>query len=246
MKSQKHKLILVLLSSLVFFSCKKEYNLRSGGTSLNMVNVMGGSTSLVAGFGNTEPIQYYNHAYQVGYGSFNVYTGYEGIIPISFVDLADTNHVLLNATVDLGKVSIYSLFLTGTVTSPDTLFIRDEIPYYNPADSVTGIRFVNLSTDSKPVSVNIAGNTNGSEIASLSYKQITEFKKYPATNSLPENGQYLFEIRDAASGELLTTCTYYVISNGITTTGKSVTVVFYGQENGSADNPVNNLVVNNY
>jgi hypothetical protein len=63
-----------------------------------------------------------------------------------------------------------------------------------------GIRFVNLSPGSAPVSVDIQGGANGSEAASLPYKSITAFKDYPAT---PAVSAYTFEFRDLASGALL-------------------------------------------
>ena len=43
---------------------------------------------------------------------------------------------------------------------------------------------------------------NGSETGSLSYKDITEFKSYAATIDFVSTG-YVFEFRDAGTGDLL-------------------------------------------
>ncbi len=67
-----------------------------------------------------------------------------------------------------------------------------------------GIRFVNLLKGSSPVSINLQGMQNGSEQASLVYKDITPFIKYKATAGI---NSYVFEFRDAASGNVLQTYT---------------------------------------
>ncbi|HEX3386898.1 MAG TPA: hypothetical protein VHS53_16975, partial [Mucilaginibacter sp.] len=51
------------------------------------------------------------------------------------------------------------------------------------------------------------GNANGSEVSGLPYRGISNFKNYPATINV---GQYNFEFRDAATGNLLATWSYYV------------------------------------
>ncbi|MES2277933.1 MAG: hypothetical protein V4592_18035 [Bacteroidota bacterium] len=103
-----------------------------------------------------------------------------------------------NLTVD--NRSNYSLFLTGTSSSAiDNVLIKETYPQAY-ADSVCGVRFINLSPASNPISVNILGSPNGSEASSLSYKSYGNFKQYPAK---AVNKTILFEIRDAATGVLL-------------------------------------------
>jgi hypothetical protein len=86
------------------------------------------------------------------------------------------------------------------MSAPDTLFTTDTPPYHPPSDSTIGLRFVNLSPASAPVSVNITGGANGSEVSSLPYKSITDFNNYPATAAISD---YNFEFRDAATGALI-------------------------------------------
>ena len=96
----------------------------------------------------------------------------------------------------------YSLFLTGTYPRVDTVLIDETYTSYS--DSVFGVRFINLSTGSNPVSADIQGNANGSEISSLAYLAYSPFKQYPAGIAVQS---YAFEVRDAQTGNLITTYT---------------------------------------
>jgi hypothetical protein len=110
---------------------------------------------------------------------------------------------------------IYSLLITGAdTTNPDYLFVQDVLPVHT--DSTVGIRFVNLSTGSNPVSVDIKGQANGSTVSSLAYKSITSFTNFGATSSV---SSYIFEFRDAMSGELLANYTL----GGVNTNSPTVT-----------------------
>ena len=93
----------------------------------------------------------------------------------------------------------YSLFLGGSSpTLIDPIIIKES--YQNFTDSLCAVRFINLSPNSTPVSVNITGQANGSEVTSLAYKAYSSFKQYPAKKV---NANYAFQIRDAATGTLL-------------------------------------------
>jgi hypothetical protein len=98
----------------------------------------------------------------------------------------------------------YSLFLTGTSQNAvDNVLIKETYPR-TYAYSVCGVRFIHLATGTNPISVDIAGNANGSEVQSLAYKAYSAFIQHPANNA---NQSYNFEFRDQASGTLLTTYT---------------------------------------
>ena len=145
--------------------------------------------------------------------------------------------------------SLYSLFITGADTSnPDFVFVQDVLPIIT--DSSVGIRFVNLSTGSNPISINLEGNFNGSEVGNLPYKSITSFKDY-ICNSIINN--YLFVVRDVASGDSLT---QFVLNsnngygltdpnNGNLLTFRNVTIAVYGQQNNS-NAPLTTMLVDNY
>jgi hypothetical protein len=107
-------------------------------------------------------------------------------------------------TLTVSSSSNYSLFLAGASPSAiDNVLISENYPYAY-ADSTCGVRFIHLATGSNPISVNIKGNANGSEVSSLAYKAYSGFNKYAAKKV---NTSYIFEFRDATSGTLLTSYT---------------------------------------
>jgi hypothetical protein len=156
----------------------------------------------------------------------------------------------------LKQKTIYSLFLCGAdTTTPDYLFTTDTLLYLGPSDSAVGIRFVNLSTGSSPISVNLEGSPNGSEVGSLSYKRLTGFKEYLSNSAASLNGGYLFVFRDAVTGDSLT-C-YPVINNnnevpGLTDlngnqlTFKNVTIALIGQPGMNAAVPQSAILIDDY
>lgn len=186
-------------------SCSKQT--ATPTASLTLINAIPGSTpSLVTNFSGASPITWYKNALKLVYGTSTnanlalAYRGEQKLAIYRFPDTTAHSTPLLDLDLHLQPGNIYSLFLTGTLTEPDTLFTTDIIPYYPTSDSSMGIRFVNLSPGSDPISINITGSANGSEVGSLSYKGITGFKKYRATAA---DSKYTFEFRDAATGTLL-------------------------------------------
>jgi hypothetical protein len=189
----------------IILSCSKE-SARTGTASLSIVNAVPNSASLVTNFSGTEPIVWYNNALKLEYAKMDIKqftSAYSGEQPLAIYRLPDTaahSAPLYNLVLDLQPGAMHTLFLTGTLAAPDTLFTTDWPPHHDLADSTLGIRFVNLSAGSNPVSVNIIGNANGSEVSSLPYKGITDFKIYKATSQITG---YKFEVRDAGTGALL-------------------------------------------
>lgn len=107
-------------------------------------------------------------------------------------------------TLNIDKNTNYSLFLTGASPATIESVLIKESYARTYADSVCAVRVINLVSDSNPISVNISGDANGSEVPSLSYKAYSQFKQHPAKAI---NSSYVFEFRDAASGNLLTSYT---------------------------------------
>src|SRR5262249_48007687 len=130
----------------------------------------------------------------------SAYSGTQQLGIYQYPDTTGKSTPLYKLSLNLPVGSIHTLFLTGTLAAPDTMFTTDVIPYHPFSDSSISFRFVNLSAGSSPISVNIKNNAYGSEVSSLSYKGITGFKNYPAPYNVTD---YNFEIRDAASGTLL-------------------------------------------
>jgi hypothetical protein len=193
------------LLTLILASCTKQTT-APGNASLTMINAVVGNASLVTNFKGGNPFEYY-HANRIYYKAFseinNRFTQFSGTQPLALYQYPDTTEKsvpLFNLVLDLPLGSIHTLFLTGTVASPDTLFIKDDLPYHTTIDSSMGIRFVNLSPGSNDISINIKGKTGAPEVAHLPYKGSTVFIKYSAGFEVPD---YEFEFRDAASGALL-------------------------------------------
>lgn len=135
------------------------------------------------------------------------------------VSAKDGKNVLLSGTYTLKQMN-YSMYLFGTALKPDTILRAEvDIPYIQTdrtpvaADSVSHIRFVNLSSESTVLKVILkdALNVPDSPIrtnvpsvtapVALAYREISPWSKYPtkaATRTV-----YNFEVRNAATGELL-------------------------------------------
>jgi len=239
---------------LCLFSCSKEKG-PQGTSTLTIINAVTGSNLLVPNFSGTVPLNTYLNANKVQYNIFSVYanqyTSYSGRQPLgiyAYPDTLEKSAPLLNLVLDLPVGSVHSLFLTGTLEHPDTLFVTDPLPYYPPADSVTGIRFVNLSPGSAPVSISIQGQTGGAEVSSLPYKGITGFKQYAAKAT---SADYVFEFRDAGSGALITSYQATGISNPGTAAPNNwrnhcFTLVLLGQPGGTGTLAPSVLLINNY
>ena len=178
--------------------------------SINVVNALSGSDQIIPIFGTNESIRNFANAQTISIGSSMLYTLLSGPIDLYVIQSTDTalfdKSKLFTGKFNLINGGIYSLFLAGDTTNPDTLFIQDNIPTYT--DSLAGLRFVNLSSPSHHFTINIQGHdqVNQLEITDLSYKSITPFKQYLTNSSIP--GNYVFEIHDQATGDLLTNFTW--------------------------------------
>ena len=130
-------------------------------------------------------------------------------------------------TLNMQIGGIYSLFLAGSdTTQVDTMFVRDNIPYYPVSgDSITGVRFVNLSKGGNPVLITLQSDATHTPIQNnIAYKTITAFAPYPANGNAQMKG-YNFEFRDAVSDSVLATSYLNIYLF------KSQTLAFYGNAN---------------
>lgn len=235
--------LFVILSAAI--SCSKKIDKPAGTASLTIINAVVGSGALISDFNSAyTPGFNYIQANSIQYNTFvplnnqlNAYSGMQRVALYRSPDTLSTSKPFFDLLINLPIGSISSLFLTGTVDAPDTLLITDTPPYHPGFDSISGIRFVNLSPGSAPISINIEGQANGSEINSLPYKGITEFKNYITTASTLN---YTFEFRDMATGTLLATYTL------VAAPYKNHTVAFLGIPNGTGDKAQTVLRIDNY
>jgi hypothetical protein len=213
-----HKIFQLLLPAVIIgaSSCKKEEPVRVT-SSVTVINAVTGISSLVGNFSGQNSITWYQSALTIKYGTDNdsYHLGsYSGKQQFGFYKIPDTlatSQPVVKVDLDLAPGGTKTIFLTGTAAAPAAVVTDDQPPAHQIADSSIGVRFVNLSPGSSPVSVNLAGKANGSEVSGLGFKATTAFGKYPAKTASPE---YKFEFRDAVSGVLLGTYTFYGVANG--------------------------------
>ena len=124
--------------------------------------------------------------------------------PLTITPASDTLDVLLDETITLERAGgISSLFLLGDSTQVASFIVEDEITNYQ--DSVYGVRFINLSADSEPVSIrNIALDTAGvadtTIIASdVAFRSFTSFSQFEATSRV---AHHTYEYLDASANVL--------------------------------------------
>jgi hypothetical protein len=209
--------IILLLSAMD--ACKKN-NPPSGIASLNVIPAALDVPSIYV-YSTATPSSFYLQQSPIANSSAGEFGITAGPDTISIVNTSDTAGDLFKGVLDCKPGGIYSFYLTGSSSKLDTLFMQDQIPHY--ADSSAGVRFINLTPGSTPISINLAGNTpEQTEASGLGYKQISGFKAYPAFASV--GGTYIFEIRNQVNDSLLTTFSWNF------TVRKNNTIVISGLE----------------
>jgi hypothetical protein len=245
----------ILGMGLMLSSCTKQ---TSGPVysvaSLNVINALPTSAPLILVQGNiSSTVGMFAGIGTLSYAGIAVLTprsGSETLVALQRnADTASVTvqggHYMFSSELSFSAGGFYSLYITGADTiSPDYLFVQDTVT--KRTDSTAGIRFVNLSTGSNPVSVDIKGQANGSVVVNLAYKGITNFMSFPATSAI---SSYIFEFRDATSGNLLASYTL----NGVNTDSptianmvlfKNLTIALIGQPTGGTV-AQNCILVNN-
>jgi hypothetical protein len=177
-------------------ACKKSNGIIfTPSSAINVTNAVVGGATLTFG-STTQTVRNYS------YNWFPVLAG-QSQVNLNIPATSTTQAIFYyNQTQSITNGMAYSLFLAGpSPSSIDAVLITEKYtPQY--ADSVCGVRFINLSPGSNPISVDIQGQPLGSEANTLAYKAYSDFKQYPAKAI---NTSYLFEFRDSATGNLLTT-----------------------------------------
>lgn len=202
------KLIYILLISLlpfVFVSCKKTEQ-AAVISHLSLFNAMPGGKRLLPDFKGTEPMQSYYGARLFYYGVFDEGGKYaitreeQPLLVYNYPDTLPTSKPLLDLNLKIKKGSINYLYFTGTADHPDYLLSTVVPPYHEAADSTFGIRFLNLSYQSKPVNVYLIGNGERKEVEGLAYKGVSDYKEYRASLKTED---YTFEFRDQETQKLI-------------------------------------------
>jgi len=188
MKKKKNK---ILIFSLFFLSglasCKKITSIDTDPiATVNIVNAInaGGGVKLNL---NREVVS--NNTFQIQ----AIYAGSGNIKAYDAV----SNAVYYNQPQETVNGGLYSLYLTGTATSTDGVWVKDSIKAYGSANTTTTVRVVNLS-NAGPVNVSLASATATNVFANVAYKSVTTFQDFPMPLSVP-SGTTTFQFKDAAN-----------------------------------------------
>lgn len=191
--------------SIAFVSCKKEAALPVV-TSLTLVNAVVGSEPLVTNFTENGHLPFYYGALQVQYGTYNeafrvpIEKEQQSLRLFQYPDTLSSSKPLFDLKFQLEKGSINTLFLTGTVAHPEYLISTGKPPFHQVADSTFGVRFINLSYQSRPVDVYLIRGTGEKVVTGLAYKSVTDYQPFKA---IAISGNYTFEFRDPQTQNVL-------------------------------------------
>ena len=200
-----NKPMLTLFLILMGFVCSCKKQTATEGTPVVMYtfNGLDNGVTLAGNYSELHPISYFR-AQQIFSRNSSFATFETPAIRARYFALPDTlakDMPVFEQNLELGKGLTYSLYMIGDKSAVDHLLVEDKLKGYNPNDSVTYMRVVNISND-QPISVNIKNDPNGNLINSLPYKGASDFLEIKADWTHPE---YELEFRDAITGELLFT-----------------------------------------
>lgn len=234
----------VLLIACMAVSCKKDSTAPAQQpASFTLVNALPGASALVPNFFANNKLVYYRVAQQIAANASFEFGEYLGNYSLSISQLTDTTHTVFNGGISLPSGSFHTLIVCGTLASPDTVFANDNIKPIT--DSVVNVRFINASAGSSPVNINISGSQATPVVTSLPYKGKSAFLPFTAKSAAPAYGNYVFEIRDAATSKLLTSYNMASAST-VVKTFKNFTIVFKGLPGGTGANAPGTILVNNF
>ncbi|WP_242696189.1 DUF4397 domain-containing protein [Longitalea luteola] len=183
----------MVLATILFSACKREVIHSPNVASLTIINAvtdgepvrLGSRSAIIANNSSA------HMAIDMGESSLYVW-------PVS----DSSRPYFSDQKFKIEKGEVYSLFLAGSYSNVEGVLIKENLPYHS--DSTCGIRFINLSPDSGPLSVNLKESPSVYEANNLDYKQHTDFKSYPAK---ADNTKYTFEIRKSSDDSLVVTYT---------------------------------------
>lgn len=174
---------------------------------------------------------------------FTIFAGEASVIKVYPTGSPTTTY--FNQSPNTKSGEIYSLFLAGTHTVPESVLIKDNIPPY-PDDDVINIRLINLVAGSVPISLTMGNEPNVKIFSDITYKQVSEFKTLSFPMSLPAN-RNLFQIRDNAGNLLFA---YNMPATGTVSQASSrkrnITLAYKGVAGGTGNNSLGIIVLPHY
>lgn len=191
---------------LVFTSCKKEVRVAQYPASVTFVNGLNdNSSSIRYYFGEGSP-KYFKTLVQTSSGFSHQYGTEKTDLPVQMFFNADTlqkEKPGISNRLRLESGSIYTHFVYGSITGVKEKTVRENIPGYSAKDSVTNIRIINLF-ENRSVDVLLIEPDPKTIATDLKYEALTDFLRIRCTGNVP---YYTFQVKDHATGTLLTTFT---------------------------------------
>ncbi|AXY73705.1 hypothetical protein D3H65_06805 [Paraflavitalea soli] len=231
------KIFLIVLTALCA-ACEKQTVNNGQPFTFSVFNGLNDGVLLYGNYSGTQPFTYkYSQMIfsrqmsKVSFGTPQVWARY-----FASPDTLAKDQPVFDKRFDLVNGRSYTLYLLGEKTQTDHLFVENKFSPHKTGDSLTYLQVVNLSND-QPISVNIQGEANGSLIKNLPYKQVSSILAIPAGHS---RAAYVFEFRDAASGDLLWTEEVTEINGANTDFNRFLyrnwAMIFSGKRNASDNN----------
>ncbi len=230
------KLIILILNAICFFACKKEEKTFRTSSTINVINSAIGITQVKVN-PSSKSLNYAMTTASVNYSASKFYYAEIGFHSLVAVASTDTTKTLFRGSFDF-QPGIYTMYLGGQAPNIDTLFrkefdfpfIKTDIAKPATADSAVNVRFVNLSPNSPALKINIKNSTSN-EVDNFTYKSIGKWKAY--NNKAATTTNYIFEVRNASTNELILT---YTFGASATNRFKNVALIIKGLVGGTGSN----------
>ena len=157
----------------------------------------------------------------------------------------DTTQQILITSVNQDVAGIGTLLISGQGENVEATFLQDDIIRFTAkSDSLTGVRFINLSPDSDLVMVRIQGEA--SAIANnIAYRSASGYIELPSTRDV---GTYIFEFTDSEGNVLATSGVLDLLPDrGIFALFRNQSFILMGLSNdGEGGNSLSVVQLNNY
>ena len=207
---------LTLLASLQ--SCKKDGPTFTPLASLNVADAVIGGRNVKLNTNVRDSATLY---------SYKLFQIVAGESPIKLYPTNNPAAPYFDQTRTTVNGGIYSLFLTGTASAPENIFVKDEIPPFSQ-DSIVRVRIVNCSVNSSAISVTLGSAPTATIFSNIAYKSVSAFRDIELKTRLAVGGN-IFQIRDS-SGTLL--ASYTLPATGLVSVAssrfKNITLVVRG------------------
>lgn len=198
-----------LLISMIFTSCKKQTSFDGPLYFIKVFNGLDDGINLYRNFNGSRPVSFNDAGLLFNKRTALQSTFLEQAVIGSFFASPDTllkDQPVLRQEFNLSASTINTLYVMGSKTDVDFLYTTPALKRYTEGDSVSYVTFVNICND-QPVSINIKEKEDGSLVAHLPYKAVSELIELPVKIDVK---QYDIEFRDANTGDSLTT---FILNN---------------------------------